>query len=394
MAHIETWLTGKYSHVFNLVVQRYTYLRHAERAPTLLQHLNFRLQESTQSTLVAAIQLLRDLNQENKRKLPADAPLDFIPKSLRSLVEKEGEVSRPAWECALLTAVRDEIRAGNIYVAHSKRFGRFDDFFMTDSQWENQREGFFQRAGLPIKAEDVPPYLTQRLQQAYDRFLETLPQNNYAKVNEHGWQLSVDSAEKLDAAGTHRLEALQAWLSEHLREIKLPELLIEVDNEVRFTHPYLTLGPPKQREAEQVCAILATLIAHGCNVGPYTMAQLTEGITYGQIKHITDWQLTEEAQRQALALVVNAISQLDVTQTWGEGKTSSSDGQRFRLKRQVLQQTYSHRFHDYALEFYSFVGRVGDRRVTFRHFSNRPPRERSVTVSVSLRSPVNLYSTF
>lgn len=126
MAHIETWLTGKYSHVFNLVVQRYTYLR--QFAPTLLQHLHFRLQEGTQSTLVAAIQLLRDLNQENKRKLPEDAPLDFIPKSLRSLVEKDGEVNRSAWECALLTAVRDEIRAGNIYVTHSKRFGRFDDF--------------------------------------------------------------------------------------------------------------------------------------------------------------------------------------------------------------------------------------------------------------------------
>lgn len=226
---------------------------------------------------------------------------------------------------------------------------------MADSQWETQRESFFQRAGLPIKAEAVPHYLTQRLQQAYDRFLETLPQNNYANVNEHGWQLSVDPAEKLDAAGTHRLEVLQAWLSEHLREIKLPELLIEVDNDVRFTHPFMTPRPHKQREVEQVCTILATLMAHGCNVGPYTMAQLTDGITYAQIKHITDWQLTEEAQRLALAQVVNAISQLDVTQTWGQGKTSSSDGQRFRLKRKVLQQTYSHRFHDYALEFYSFV---------------------------------------
>ncbi|MBI1882540.1 MAG: DUF4158 domain-containing protein, partial [Chloroflexi bacterium] len=32
LAHIETWLTGKYSHVFNLVVQRYAYLR--QFAPT------------------------------------------------------------------------------------------------------------------------------------------------------------------------------------------------------------------------------------------------------------------------------------------------------------------------------------------------------------------------
>ncbi|MDV7390648.1 hypothetical protein RZS08_04805, partial [Arthrospira platensis SPKY1] len=102
---------------FNLVVQRYSYLR--QFAPTLLEHLDLKLEEGTQSNIVQAILLLREMNQENKRKLPEDAPLDFIPKSLRSLVEKDGEVSKSAWECALLTAVRDEIRAGNLYAARS-----------------------------------------------------------------------------------------------------------------------------------------------------------------------------------------------------------------------------------------------------------------------------------
>ena len=69
----------------------------------------------------------------------------------------------------------------------------------------------------------------------------------------------------------------------------------------------------------------------------------------------TDWQLSEEAQRQALAQLVNAISYLDVTNYWGKGETSSSDGQRFRYKQKVLQQTWSPQFQDYALEFYSFV---------------------------------------
>jgi TnpA family transposase len=85
------------------------------------------------------------------------------------------------------------------------------------------------------------------------------------------------------------------------------------------------------------------------------MSRLTNGISYQQIKYLTDWQLTEEAQRAALATLVNAISALDVTQAWGMGKTSSSDGQRFNLKRKVLQRTYSPRFSDFALEFYSFV---------------------------------------
>jgi TnpA family transposase len=82
---------------------------------------------------------------------------------------------------------------------------------------------------------------------------------------------------------------------------------------------------------------------------------LDQGGTYRQIKQVTDWQLTDEALRQALAQLVNSISSLAVMQTWGEGKTSSSDGQRFHFRRQVLQRTYSHRLNDYALEFYSFV---------------------------------------
>ncbi len=85
------------------------------------------------------------------------------------------------------------------------------------------------------------------------------------------------------------------------------------------------------------------------------MAQLTSGVSYRQLKRVTDWQLTEEAQRHALASLVHAIARLDTALRWGEGRTSASDGQRFALPRKVLQQTYSSKFSDFALEFYTFL---------------------------------------
>ena len=78
-------------------------------------------------------------------------------------------------------------------------------------------------------------------------------------------------------------------------------------------------------------------------------------MSYAQIKRVADWQLHEEALRRALAVVVDAISNLETARVWGEGKTSSSDGQRFLFPRRTLKRTYSHRMSDYALEFYSFV---------------------------------------
>ena len=111
----------------------------------------------------------------------------------------------------------------------------------------------------------------------------------------------------------------------------------------------------QSRPADEIVSILAAVMADGFNIGPDTMAQITPGISYWQLQRITDWQLTNETQRGALADVVNAIARLDITSAWGEGKTSSSDGQRFAFRRKVLQQNYSYKFNDYALEFYSFV---------------------------------------
>ncbi len=65
--------------------------------------------------------------------------------------------------------------------------------------------------------------------------------------------------------------------------------------------------------------------------------------------------LRECTNRGDTLLTTKPFIQLDITQAWGNGETSSSDGQRFAMRRRVLQQTYSPKFNDFALEFYSFV---------------------------------------
>lgn len=208
---------------------------------------------------------------------------------------------------------------------------------------------------MPADSGDIPAYLTARLNHAYDRFLKTAPTNHYAKPDEDGWHLSTDPTEQRDSEVQSRLDRLKHWLTVHLRTIRLPDLLIEVDNGLHFTDPFLSMAQRGERDPEEVCLRLATVLGHGCNIGLHTMAQLTPGVSYKQLKRISDWQMTQETQRAALAILVHALSQIDTTLHWGEGRTSASDGQRFALPHKVLQQTYSTRFSDFALEFYTFV---------------------------------------
>ena len=351
---IREWVTGKKSDLFHGIVRRYRMLR--QFSPALLQALEFTQDAAGEETVcLRALRMLKEMNATRQRKLPDDTPTNFVPERLRPLVAPSGKLDRHAWECALLLKLRDEIKSGNLSVRHSKRFGRLDDFFIADTHWQGTREEFFRRSGLPADPQEVPAYLSRRLAAAYDRFLQTAPTNSYAVADEHGWHLSADVTDKLDEAAAVRRDQLKDWLSKYMRRIRLPELLIEVDNDLGFTRHFLTPAQRQDPSPEDICAVLAAVMAHGSNIGSYTMAQLIPDVTYEQLKRIGDWQLTEEAQRGALADLVSAIAGLDTALRWGEGKTSASDGQRFSLPRKVLQQTYSTRFSDFALEFYTFV---------------------------------------
>ena len=78
----------------------------------------------------------------------------------------------------------------------------------------------------------------------------------------------------------------------------------------------------------------------------------------------------EENQRAALAGIVLGISRLDAAGHWGDGTTSASDGQRFAMPHEVLQHTYSTRFNDFALEFYSHAS-IHNHFNRERHLYNR-----------------------
>lgn len=311
----EPLLTGKFSHVFNVVITKFNYLRRF--SPALLEHLKLATESKQTSVLLKAVDILRDINADNKSKLPLDAPMEFIPSKLRKIVKPNGNIDKKAWECALLTAIRDEIKSGNLYVKGSKRYGQFNDFFMPDSEWKLIRADFFKRARLPYKLNEISAHLKKRLNIAYDKFISSEKNNEYAKIENNSWDLSVDSAESFTKDEIIALEKLKSWLSSRFRTIKLPQLLIEVDNDLQFTKEFLLTADQSKRDADEIRAILVSIMAHGCFIGPYTMARLTHGVTYKQIQNITDWQLTEDAQRLALAIIVNAISKLDVSKSSG-----------------------------------------------------------------------------
>ena len=140
-----------------------------------------------------------------------------------------------------------------------------------------------------------------RLSDAFDQFLEGVADNRQVAFDDDGWRLKTDSAEHLDPAQSDSLTELHRWLDARSRTIRLADLLIEVENDLGFSVHFQQPGEQLVDPGE-VCALLAAILAHGCNLGLYTMEKIAPDIAYRRLKYVSDWRLVEENQRAALAV--------------------------------------------------------------------------------------------
>lgn len=90
-------------------------------------HLPFAAEHGTDS-LIEAIELIRQLDAGEIKKLPQTAPTDFVPKELRRILKNPtGGLNRNAWEMGLALAMKDALRSGDLYLPQSKQHVSFWD---------------------------------------------------------------------------------------------------------------------------------------------------------------------------------------------------------------------------------------------------------------------------
>jgi len=132
----------------------------------------------------------------------------------------------------------------------------------------------------------------------------------------------------LDAAVPDTAQALIDQTAMILPPVKITELLLEVDEWTGFTRHFAHLksGDP----AKDKNLLLTTILADAINLGLTKMAESCPGTTYAKLAWLQAWHIRDETYGAALADLVNAQFRHPFAEHWGDGTTSSSDGQNFR----------------------------------------------------------------
>ena len=293
---------------------------------------------SSTSPTLEALRAYREIRAAGRRTLSPVTPIDFIPRALEPLVCRDGAIDRRRWESALFLKVCDEIRAGNLAINGAKNFGRFTSFFLPAAEWRRTRDDFWARTGFPVEPDRAVIELTARLSDAFDRFLDAVPDNHQVTFDDDGWRLKTDRAEPPDTKRSASLAALRRWIDE-----RPPLHPPGRSSRSRWRTTWGSARTSCDRERSSPRPTRSAYssprsLAHGCNLGLHTMEKIAPGIPYARLKHVSDWRLLEENQRAALAGLVHGISRLDAAGRWGEGRTSASDGQRFAIARHARIQ--------------------------------------------------------
>lgn len=293
--------------------------------PTLLKALPMRAAPAARSVLTA-IEVLKGMDERKARKVPNDAPSSFVRKRWESLVQTPDGLDRRFYELCVLSELKNCLRSGDIWVLGSRQFKDFEEYLLPPSRFAEQRER--EELGLAVET-DCERFLETRLA-VLDRELATV--ERLAAANELP-DATITSTGRLkitplDNAVPDEAEVLMEQAYNLLPHLKITELLLEVDNWTSFTRHFRHLK--SRAEAEDKHLLLTAILADAINLGLRKMAESCPGMTYAKLTWLQAWHIRDETYSAGLAELVNAQFRQTFADYWGEGTTSSSDGQYFK----------------------------------------------------------------
>ena len=293
-------------------------------APAFLTALKLRAAPAARGVL-EAIEVLRIMNNDNARKVPADAPTDFIKPRWQKLVLTDTGIDRRYYELCALSEMKNALRSGDIWVQGSRQFKDFEDYLVPPVKFASLK----QANELPLAvATDCEQYLNERLTQLETQ-LATV--NRMAQANELPDAIITASGLKitpLDAVVPDTAQLLIDQAARILPHVKITELLLEVDEWTGFTRHFAHLKSGDLAKDKNL--LLTTILADAINLGLTKMAESCPGTTYAKLAWLQAWHIRDETYGAALSELVNAQYRHPFAEHWGDGSTSSSDGQNFR----------------------------------------------------------------
>ena len=282
---------------------------------------------------------LQALYLKGSRKLPGDVVAPSLGRVWQvSISSPDRERAFQALEVATLFALRRAVRNGSVWIEHSLSFRGRARLFFTDESWTAESRKHYARLSLPGKAAT---------------FLK--PLDAVAEAARSG-RLRVDDELHLSALPAEdedpQVTKLRAALDHRIAEVQLPEVILAVDAQVRFS--WIMLGR-EPRSTDELLMVYAGIMAHGTSLTAVECARMIPQLSAPSIRQAMRWARDERRLSQACLAVLEFIQHHPIATTWGRSDLASSDMMSMETTKRVWQARLDPRRNTPSIGIYSHV---------------------------------------
>lgn len=337
--------------------KKYAYVR--KFAPKVLASLNFR-SNKTDDPLLDAVSLLKELDASSNpsgngagtrtanRKVPHWAPLEFVPDGWLPYIAMKGpdgklEIDRSQWELCLLWELRSALRSGDVWVEGARRYADPQSFLIPRERWPSLKQEVRLLTGVQTDGAEHLSACRAEMESTMSRLQITVSRGGKVQVQEGKLLFGRDDADELPES----VKALGKEVVKRLPKVELTDLIVEVDRWSGFLRQLTHAGGSEPRSPELQVHLYAAILAQATNIGPKRMADLAD-LSYAKLAWCYTWYLREDTLKAAIASIVNFHHGLPLSNYWGGGTLSSSDGQRFPMKVKSKNARSIPRYYGYG----------------------------------------------
>jgi len=303
--------------------------------------------------VIRAIDCLKEMYDTGARKVPGKAPVSFIKARWRRYVfPARADIDRRYYELCVLSELRDHLRSGDISVAGSRKYKDFEEYLMPRTHYRELKAA----AALPVSVTaNFREYIGERREHLHQRLKQVENKLSEGGLTDVRMRDGFVSITPLKCIEPPEVEPIKRLISQTLPRIKITDLLLEVDQWTRFSQEFVDLRTGQAAREKEL--LLAAILADGINLGLTRMAEACPGMSSPRLYWTAQWHVREETYARALAQIIDYHHAAPFARHWGDGTTSSSDGQYYRAGGQgQAQSNVNARYgNDPGVKFYTHI---------------------------------------
>lgn len=311
---------------FKELFKHYTSVRRF--LPSLLESIEFKASSAGQSAL-AAWNFLSDVENKTGKNKFVGAPTEGMSESWQSVVLKGDRISPCPYTFWAAEKMIEGIKNHDIYVENSDRYNDPRRQLLQGTAWEGAKTKVLDTLGWSTNAKESLTPLKVSLDTAFKETIKNWDNNPSVRVD------IVKGNEKIILTNLDKLEEprslvlLRNRVDALMPNTDLPGLLLEIAKLTKFTDQFTHITQDSSRINDLHISICAVLIANACNIGLKALVHPgIPALEYDRLIWVEQNYFRNETLMMANAVLIEYLSKLALTKSWGSGNVASADGLR------------------------------------------------------------------